>query len=412
MKKALKGTLAIAAGVAVLGGVIAPSQASAWGPVRDIYTYQEINKLMEDGKWPKDKIVFNSISNSPMGDERNFVGAREYNGDDKGAANIWNADDITVKDGQEYKIRIYIHNNNPYNYEGVAENVKAFFNIPSVSAKQVQVNGFVYSSNATPNKIWDYVNFNSDQAFHLEYVYGSAILENASLGKGNGYALSDEVVTKSGGTMIGYDALDGRIPGCYEFTNYVTIRVKAVFDTDYMVDKKVRLEGEKDWKDTVDAKVGDKVEFQIQYKNQSKDSRHTNVVIKDILPKNLRYVPGTTKLFNTNFKDGATVVEDTVATTGINIGNYAANGTGFVRFTAEVVDNSLACGANTLVNWAQAGVGQKTIQDYATVSTTKVCTDNKIPDTGPEALAGGAVAAGSVVTAAGYFVASRRSLRK
>lgn len=407
MKKALKGTLAIAAGVAVLGGVIAPSQASAWGPVRQFYTSDEITA----STWGN-KIVLNSITDSKTGDERTFLSARVNDGTDATWDTVWNGSDITVKDGQEYWIRLYFHNNNPNGWNGVAENVRAQLSIPNVSAKQIKVSGFLSASNATPNRYWDYVNFNSDQTFHLEYVYGSTVLVNKALGTDpNGYPLSDDYYNTKDGVLLGYDKLDGRLPGCYTYSGFVMARVKAVFDTDYSIEKKVRLEGEKEWKENVDAKVGDKVQFLIEYDNTSKDDVHRDVMIKDILPKNLRYVPGSTKLYNDTY-DGATVNEDNIVTTGINIGHYAAGSNGLVVFTAEVIDNSLACGANTLVNWAQAGVGQKTIQDYATVSTTKVCTETEIPKTGPEALAGGAVAAGSVVTAAGYFVASRRSLRK
>ena len=94
--------------------------------------------------------------------------------------------------------------------------------------------------------------------------------------------------------------------------------------------------------------------------------------------------------------------------------------------SAEVVDENLACGDNTLINWAQAGVGQKTIQDSASVKLNKYCeetptptptpeptpeTPSELPTTGPEAIVGGVVATGSIVTAAGYYIASRRQLR-
>ena len=103
-----------------------------------------------------------------------------------------------------------------------------------------------------------------------------------------------------------------------------------------------------------------------------------------------------------------------------NIGNYTPNSNAYVRYTAEVVDENLACGSNTLVNWVKAGVGETTLQDYAAVVVNKTCennnpgnndTPNELPSTGPEAVAGGIVAAGSIVTAAGYYIVSRRSLR-
>ena len=43
----------------------------------------------------------------------------------------------------------------------------------------------------------------------------------------------------------------------------------------------------------------------------------------------------------------------------------------FIRFTAEVVDDDLALGSNTLVNWVQGTVGNVVLQDYASVIIQK-----------------------------------------
>lgn len=413
MNKAVKSTFAVAAAMASV--VASPALVSAWGDNgggRASYTVNQINSGVLGNR-----IVFNSISNSTIGDEKNFVGARENTGVNAGAANVWNGNDITVEDGKEYIVRLYVHNNSPKGTSAISRNTRVAFNLPTTSAKQVQVNGYIFSDNATPSEYWDYVNFNANQAFHLEYVYGSALLENNGIGANGGYKLGDEIVTKAAsenGVQIGYDKIDGNIPGCYEYASYVSIRVKAVFDTDYIVEQKVRKVGTSNWSYTLeDAKVGDKVEYQIQYKNTSATNQtQTDVMIKDILPQNMKYVAGSTKLYNGNHPNGATVNQDTLVTTGINIGSYEKDANAYIRFTAEVIDKNLACGSNTLVNWAQAGVGQKTIQDYTSVVLNKVCDNTEeLPKTGPEALAGGVIAAGSVVTAAGYYIVSRRSLR-
>ena len=416
MNKVVKSTLAFAATAATLASVVAtPSLVSAWGDNgggRKSYTIDQINSGVLGNK-----IVFNSISDSVIGDEKNFVGARENTGINAGVDNRWNGNDITVENGKEYLVRLYVHNNNPNGYDAVSQNTRVAFNIPTYSAKQIQVNGFIFSDNATPSEYWDYVNFNSDQAFHLEYVYGSALIENngyASKENGGAKKLGDEIVTKAAsenGVRIGFEqAGDGKIPGCYTYANYVTIRVKAVFDTDYKVEQKVRLVGDTNWHDKIEVKVGDKVEYQIMYHNTSKETQ-SNVMIKDILPNNAKYIDGSTRLYNTNHPNGAIVNQDKVATTGINIGTYLAGANAYVRFTAEIVDKNLQAGSNTLVNWSQAGVGQKVIQDYTSVHLTKAGTTTELPKTGPEALAGSVVAAGSIVTAAGYFIASRRNMR-
>ncbi len=379
MRKFNKSTLALTASAALVAGVsLTPSLSSAWGDNtggRRSYTINQINSGIL-GK----KITFNSIENSVIGDEKNFVGARENTGVNAGADNLWHGNDITVKDGQEYLIRLYVHNNSPLGKGAVSENTRVAFNIPTGGARQVQVNGYIFSDNASPSEYWDYVNFNSDHAFHLEYVYGSALLENNGIGANGGIKLSDKIVTKAAsenGVQIGYDKLDGKIPGCYEYASYVTIRVKAVYDNDFTITQKIRLAGTKGWTNgsNVEAKVGDKVEIQATYVNTNTNGEIQNdVMVKTILPENLRYVPGSTKLYNENHPNGATVNQDTIVTTGINIGHYAPKANAYIRFTAEVIDKSLEAGSNTLVDWTQAGVGQKTLQDYATVVVNKAGT--------------------------------------
>ncbi len=144
-----------------------------------------------------------------------------------------------------------------------------------------------------------------------------------------------------------------------------------------------------------------------------------NVMIRDILPKNLEYVKDSTVLYNSNYQNGTKVVENTLTTTGINIGSYGVNGNAYVRFTAKVVNNSLACGNNQLVNWANATVNSKVVKDDASVMVNRddaQCheqptpptppTPPEIPTTGASEVTALALGAGSVVTAAGYAIAS------
>lgn len=143
------------------------------------------------------------------------------------------------------------------------------------------------------------------------------------------------------------------------------------FKPDFTIEQKVRLAGTKEWKTNVNAEVGDKVEFQVEYKNIGKNQRHTDVMIKDVIADNLQYVPGSTILYNANHPNGAVYNEDTLTTTGVNIGNYQTNGNAFVRFTAIVVDKSLEYGSNTLVNWIKGTDENVALQDYATVMVQK-----------------------------------------
>ena len=150
-------------------------------------------------------------------------------------------------------------------------------------------------------------------------------------------------------------------------------------------------------------------------------------MVKDVLPENMKYVAGTTKLYNATNPKGIDR-DDTITTTGVNIGGYAVKGDGYVIFTAEVTDRNLVCGNNTVTNWGQVGVGETTKQDSANVVVDKTCnpdepvtpvnpvnpsegTPSEMPATGPAEIVSGIVGAGALTTAAGYYVASRKQLR-
>jgi len=453
MKKAMKITSALAATAAIvgIGAAVVPQVVSAWGDNgggRKSYTLDEVKSGVLGNT-----IVFNSISDGVIGNEKNFVGARE-----EGSSSTWSADEIKVEEGKTYVVRLYVHNNNTHGTDAVAEDVTTTFALDTGYASSMSITGYIDSSNATPTQYWDSVKFTSanGQKFYLDYVEGSALLENNGVGANGGVALSDSIITKSG-SKIGYSALDGKIPGCFEYASYVTIKVTPVFtDEDFTIEKTVRLNGTKTWYESVDAKVGDKVDFNIYYKNTT-EGEASNVMIKDLLPDNMELV-GDVMMYNTSTgKDGA-VVKGDLFKTGINIGDYAVNGDAIVRFTAQIVDDNLECGKNTLTNYGVASVGDIAFKDPATVNVTKECeetcetnpnmegcedepeencdtnpnleecktttttttttstpkeedTPTSMPKTGPAAVVSGILGLGSTVTAGGYYIASRKQLR-
>lgn len=394
-----KSLLSIAAAITVVGATITPAFVQAWGDNangRPSYTIAEVNA----GKLG-DKITFNSIKDSKIGDEKNFVGAKA-----KGRIGTWNANEINVEDGKTYTIRLYVHNNSPKGASAVAKDVKANFSLPTTVANYHTVIGYLNSSNATPSRYWDEVTFKSNQDFYLEYLEGSAKYSNAKLGTVN---LPNEIITS--GATLGYEALDGKIPGCFEYDGVVTIDVKVHYSVNSKLAKTVRKKGAKTWSETVDAKVGDEVEFEIAYTNLTNQVAK-NVMIRDALPANLEYVKDSTVLYNANYKSGVKIKDNTITTTGINIGDYSHKGNAYVRFTAKVVDQALTCGNNKLVNWASSTVNSKVTKDDASVNVSKTCnpSPNPTPDTIVETGAGGiligALGLGSVATALGFYIAS------
>lgn len=417
MNKIYKTILGVSAAAVVLAGTLTPVLVNAWGDSangRPSYTLDQINKG-ELG----DTITFNSISNGKIGDEKNFVGAKV-----SGAkVDTWNANTINVKDGETYTIRLFVHNNSPKGMDAIAKGVKATFSIPTTVAKSQTIVGYLDSSNATPTRYWDEVTLVSDENVYLEYVEGSAKYNN---NKGT-FSLPNEVITS--GATLGFDKMNGEIPGCYEYSGVVTIDVKVHSSVAAKLSKKVRIKGTKEWAESVEAKVGDEVEYQIEYTNLLTEQVN-NVMIRDILPTNVEYVQNSTYLYNSNYQNGTLLKDNTLTTSGINIGSYNAKGNAYVRFTGKVVDKTLACGKNQLVNWASSTVNGAVSKDDASVMVTKdgdICKDKPVnptptPDnpgtpttivsTGAGTIVTGAVGAGSVVTMLGYYIASRKKLMK
>lgn len=368
--------------------------------------FNSIEVADSDYDWYKTNHNGQEIPSTIITDEKNFVGARKDNGVNDAKVNRWNGNQIAAEDGQTYVVRIYAHNNNPNGDDAVAENTRVSFvglnnqstlqevnvvdedgyvvkdaqgNPVKTMKQQIEVNGKITSSNAQPQRYWDYVNFQSDVPFHLEYVYGSALLENngfASVnniynvaGGGNGpVKLSDDIVDSADGTLIGFYGLDGRVPGCYKYAEYVTIRVKVVYDYDFAVEQKVRLANSEnaDWEDVVTVEPGDLVEFRIEYKNIG-DVTQNNVTFKDLLPENLNYIENTARINEGEHSDDREIVQKPIKENSIQLGDYGAGTNVYVYFTVEVTDKNLAEGANIISNWAQISVGSTMMQDYSAV---------------------------------------------
>ena len=359
LKYAPKRTIAVVAMIA--SAVIVPATLFAWGPERPTYDYIKGSPI----------VTFNSIDKNPnYGDERNFVTIKDAANQNAGG---W-VDDITVENGKEYYVRMYVHNNAAGGLSQIASNVTSKFNVPTYSAKTIQIDGYLESPDAKPVKIWDQAAFNSTKDFSVSYVAGSAMYTNNVFTGGK--KLDDKLI--STGVKLGYDkydattGFDGNIPGCYKYAGFVTFKVKAT-TIDYTVQKTVRVNGatDKTFKENVSVKPGDKVDYQIYFKNTG-GTQLKDVVVKDILPAGMTYVAGSSKLYNS---DGLKTIADGITAGGAVIGGYMPNGDAYLMFTATVPANDKLekCGTNTLTNTAKVTTSNGSKEDTATVTVDKTC---------------------------------------
>jgi uncharacterized repeat protein (TIGR01451 family)/LPXTG-motif cell wall-anchored protein len=324
--------------------VAVPAGLFAWGPGRATFTEQQ----------PASYVTFNSITNNSFyGDERQFVTVKDASNTATGG---W-SDKVNVEPGKEYVVRLYVHNNAADNLNLVAENVRASATVPTTTGKSVPISAFVSSSNANPNKVWADVTLNSDKDFNLAYVPGSATFHNNAVGKApQGVALPDSIVTATG-AQLGYEQLDGKMPGCFKYSGYVYFKVKPQFAPEQTpsvsLTKQVRKDGDTTFQKSVDAQPGDTLNYRLNVKNDGQ-TQLSNVMLSDKLPAGVSLVPGSVKILNANNPNGAYIQDgDKLVAGGVNIGAYTAGSNALVIYKAKVADAAqLACGMNKLTNTA------------------------------------------------------------
>ena len=341
----------------VAAAIVVPATLYAWGPDRATFTEQN----------PAPYVTFNSITNNTnYGDERDFVMIKEAT-----AANSTWSSTATAQEGKEYTVRMYVHNNAADHLNLVAENVRASASIQQGTAKSIGVSGFINASNSNPGQVWDDANLTSDKDFNVNYVPGSAYYRNNIFT--NGTALPDSIMT-SGGALLGYDKLDGKIPGCYKYSGYVYFKIKPQFgaNPDFKTTKYVSQHGKDEWKKDYQAQPGETVDYLLNYKNTG-DTQQDNVMIKDTLPTGMSYIPGSSILGNSLNPNGVKT-NDNVTTTGANVGSYAPNGNAWIIFSAKVPSKEqLECGNNVLKNTVRTTASDYYKEDAANVNVNKEC---------------------------------------
>lgn len=417
----------------VASAVLVPAALFAWGPDRPTFTVEQ----------PAPYVTFNSITNNKQhGDERNFVQIKEAT-----APNSAYTEEANLQAGKEYEVFVFYHNNAASNlndaannYKGIAKDAFMRVQMPATvkAGEKARITGFVGASNANPTQVWDEAYGKAAGDFSLRYVPGSAKIYNN--GTTNGQPMPDSLYTT--GAPLGFNALDGKVPGCNEFAGYVTYKFRAD-QPNFEVQKEVSKAGENKYSEEVTALPNSEVEFKIKYKNTG-TMQQDNVIIKDKLPAGLTYVAGSTQVSNSSTgNQWKAITNDAVVARGINLGSHAPGAASYVKFKAKVTDASKLekCGINTMVNTATAETENGSKSDTASVKVQKDCKPNEckpgipvgdkrceeqpcvpskdaacteVPSELPKTGAGDGIfailGAGALIASVGYYVASRRSL--
>lgn len=377
-----------------------------WGPDRPTFTWSD----------PAPYATFNSITDNPqLGDERNFVRVREVE------ANGNYQDEVTVNPGKTYEVYIYYHNNADAHEVGktaigIADGaaVKSSFPASIKAGEKATVSATIFASDTNPLAVWDGAYLTASQDVYLRYVPGTATIHNG--GQLNGQSIGPDYLFGDG-ALLGYNKFSGILPGCNEYAGYITYQVFADapgFDISKSVVGDVR---------TVEA--GDIVTFKVRYQNTG-TMNQTNVVVRDVLPEGLEYVPGSAKLYNNNYPDGNPVNDDIVTASGMSIGDYAG-GTGWAEITYQVIVKDGANCGDELTNSVTVSTNDGNKEAGLTLTVTgpdcnvviKNCKTNpemegceELPNTGPLEIVMAVIIVLGITGGGFYVYRTQKALKK
>ena len=380
MKRFFRNTSGAIAAVAL--ALIGISAANAWGPERATFTMEK----------PASYVTFNSITDNQssesigLGDERNFVRVRKA-GETTFRDQV-EISDADAKNGQEFEVYVFYHNNAASNYKLAAEDTKVFAYFPGIISgnSTAETGAKISASNANPTSVWDEADFinQSNVGVRLRYVEDSATIYWNG-GKTTAKIGEDMFTT---GALIGYCTegetnctLDGEVPGCAEYSGYIIYKVKVEQASIYL-SKMASTDGV-NYYDNVTANVGDTIHYKVVAKNLGSIAT-TKIVIKDQLATGLE---ATTEAI---FKDTATsgsikteaLSSDFFTPIGAQAYQLSVGGEGwYIEYDAKITDEIFegkTCGVARAINsvymdYALEDGGYGTLGNQAAVLVSAPC---------------------------------------
>lgn len=341
---------------------------AGWSPDRPTFDYNKTNENCavstdHDRCGSMDGPVWNSFVNTPFyGDERAFFDARRSDTITGGDIYKDVLSGVTQNAQKEVVLRTYIHNNANGSTNatvGVAKDSKVRIDLPTGTSTMLRARSYISSSNVAPGypaEVTDTAELVDTTPFGIEYISGSALICNAAHPctdnnndgiKEGGVRLADSIV--SNGAAIGYDQMNGDVPGCFEYQAFVEIRVK-VKQPEITFNKEVRKENTTanptTYGEIATVKPGEKVQWKIAFKNTG-NADVNDVFVSDQLPPHNDVVPGSVRYIyrGTDNQDHDDVQNDKPLFTkpGIDTGDWQPNGGWFIRFDTIAKDDFQGC---------------------------------------------------------------------
>ena len=348
---------------------------TGYGKIRPTFTMDK----------PATYITFNSITDNPdWGDERGFVLIKDVTGlpnDGATACSGGFRNEARAIAGHTYMVKMFIHNNAADNYSLIAKNTRVFAIVPTTQDTDIMIQGQIAADNCganwsdavgTPDRFWDEAYLTGESSYEVSFISDSARLyNNVQNFETNGFKLPDTIVSNTG-ALVGYMIMDGSIPGCFQYSGYVTFLVTTELSSpSFTVTNQVRIKGQTEWRKEITANPSDHIEYRIDYDNVGTRAQN-QVIIQDRLSDGVAYVDGSAFLYNSNNPRPGLKLIDTWITSGFNIGNYAPGANAIIEFEVIIPNrDDLEPGENLLQNLVIVYTDDGTKYATANVIVTK-----------------------------------------
>lgn len=178
--------------------------------------------------------ILNSVINHPERfDEHNFINITDLK---THSNSIWSTE---LQPNTDYEVQIYFRNDSDpkyYQSGGTATGVRLAidFNTQLMKDQEGAIAATIMADNTEPAQFTDLHWLYADTNLEIQYIEHSARIH--SNGKVNNTALEDELFSKTG-CLLGYNRLNGRLPGGDQFMGWVSFRIhtKKVINLNTMI---------------------------------------------------------------------------------------------------------------------------------------------------------------------------------
>lgn len=277
------------------------------------------------------------------------------------------SDPLNANIGDRVVFLLYYHNGI---VGSTAHNTKARVDLPLNQTNQIVAKSWLWSDETEP--ISDTIvngqivgpsgaTINLPSNGRIEYVAGSTSWYPN--GTSTPTHIPDGIVS-DGGINI------GSIEGCWQFSGFLSFAADIKGPAQLVMDKNVAHPGDTTWAKEISAHPGDSVAYKLGIRNDG-GTPATQVSVKDRLPTNMTYTPGTTFLYTKDHPEGIRQ-SDTLFTGGLVIPDISPEQSNVVYLTYKTKINvNMPAGSFILNNVAQVFMGGvEQDQDQAKVNVT------------------------------------------